>query len=163
MISPSHSLWQLTWKLPYCRILKFNPIFPENTVKQVSNVQPAPYVIVTQYSPPAKSKISCVIAPFDHKYVIGSVPPVRFRSIAPFPFSFTSCVIVAVTTIGAVSWITVKHELRVLPPLSVTVTQYVPGQRFVIVPVVCGGTVFHTKVYGPVPKDADAVIDPSQT
>ena len=47
-------------------------------------VQPLKSVITTEYVPEATFNKSCVVAPFDHKYVNGAVPPVWERSIEPF-------------------------------------------------------------------------------
>ena len=46
-------------------------------------VQPLLSVTVTVYNPATKFEISWVVAPFDHKYVYGEVPPLTLKSMLP--------------------------------------------------------------------------------
>ncbi len=78
----------------------------------------------------------CVVAPLDHKYVKGEVPPVTLIETAPILLLLQIIFVeVVVALIVAGDKITAEPVL-VHPLAPVTVTVYVPAARFEILVVV---------------------------
>jgi hypothetical protein len=92
--------------------------------------------------------IVAVVAPLLHKYVKPGVPPDGVLTIDPLVNPHVSSVVVKVT-VGAADDVMSNDCNKLQPDASVTVSEYVPAARLLMLSLV--ELSFHRYVYGDVP------------
>jgi hypothetical protein len=114
------------------------------TTAVADEVHPFASITVTVYVPAVRPvAVAVVWLLIDHRYVIGAVPPVAVAVALPLLPPAQETFTTLVVTVGPLRLITVAEAVFVQPLASVTVTVYVPAERFAIVAVVAPGAL-HT-------------------
>lgn len=92
------------------------------TVVVEEEVHPGAAVTTTEYVPAVNPLTEDVVAPLDHEYVYGDVPPVTDAKMEPLEPPAQVTLVVVNTTDRLEGWLMVVVAVVLHPPAEVTVT-----------------------------------------